>query len=324
MRALTGMSALIAISFLTCSTFAQARKRIAIVPADRIVRSTPYGYQAPEVQQRLSLETKVADALLAKLSGNASLEILDRSQTEALEQEQDNKLSDRFDATQAAKLGKLQGVNILIFIGINDFQATSSTGNTNAVVFTKTTTKGVVHLSATAKVISVETGAVLAAPSVLVDKNEVLSSSKSAPASVYSVPVQRGSLAAAQNPALLQLVDKAIAEAADGVATKIEPILAAPLAPAKHAGLPKVVGIDDGKVMINRGSTQGLKVGDLLKVTRIVDTGFKDPDTQQPILRKKTICSLSVSSVEDSISFGTCEGETPESGDVATPAGVNR
>ena len=94
------------------------------------------------------------------------------------------------------------------------------------------------------------------------------------------------------------------------------------MAAAKPAGQPKVVGMDEGKVMVNRGTSAGIKIGDKFQVIRMVDSGFKDPDSGQPIIRKKKICSLVLSEVEDSLSYGVCEGEVPQGGDLLTVEAV--
>jgi hypothetical protein len=120
------------------------------------------------------------------------------------------------------------------------------------------------------------------------------------------------------DPDLIKLRDTAITEAAQDLSTKLTGSLGA--APVR-VSVPKVVGIDSGKVMLNRGTTAGVKVGDIFQITRMADSGFKDPDTGQPIIRKKIICALTLTDVEDSISLGTCVGDLPVAGDLALTGG---
>jgi curli biogenesis system outer membrane secretion channel CsgG len=290
---------------------AQSRRRIAVLPEDRALS---HGYISQGDQQRLSLEAKIVDALVSKLASNPSLEVLDRTQTQTLEAEQDNKLSERFDPAQAAKLGKLQGVNVIVFVGVAGFQANASEEHKDYVLYSKTTVQGVVHLSVNTKAIAVDTGAVLSAPTATVEKNEIIHESKSSANRGYATIPSRD-VTSANSAALLQLVDKAVDESTAEISSKLAGSLTASVAISKPAGAPKVVGIDQGKVMINRGSTAGLKVGDKFQVIRMADSGFKDPDSGQPIIRKKKVCSLLLSDVDETLAYGSCEGDVPQAGD---------
>jgi hypothetical protein len=60
-------------------------------------------------------------------------------------------------------------------------------------------------------------------------------------------------------------------------------------------------------------------VGDRFSVIRRIDTGLKDPDTGQPVSRKKKICSITVTEVDDSMSTAKFDGEQPLAGDQAEP-----
>jgi curli biogenesis system outer membrane secretion channel CsgG len=302
-------------ALLICSLLnplqAQTRRRIAVLAADR---ASFRGYMNQADQQRLSLEAKLVDALVSKLASNPSFEVLDRSETQTLEGEQDNKLNDRFDPAQAAKLGKLQGVNVMIFVGVGGFQANASEEHKDLVLYTKTTVQGVVHLSVNTKAIAVDTGAVLSAPSA--EKNETfIHESKSAATRTYGAAIPPRDVTQANSAALSQLVDKAVDESTAEISSKLAGSLTASVSIPRPVGTPKVVGIDQGKVMVNRGSTGGLKVGDRFQVIRMADSGFKDPDSGQPIIRKKRICSLILSDVDESLAYGSCEGEVPQAGD---------
>jgi hypothetical protein len=78
---------------------------------------------------------------------------------------------------------------------------------------------------------------------------------------------------------------------------------------------PKFVGIEDGLVVINKGAHADIKVGDTFEIVRPTDTGMKDPDSGAAIIRRKKLCTLVISTLEDSISSGKCDGAVPQKGD---------
>jgi Curli production assembly/transport component CsgG len=214
--------------------------------------------------------------------------VLDRSQTQVLEAEQDNKLNERFDPSQAVKLGKLQGVDTIIFVRVESFDVSAPEKNVDKFLYNEVTVDGIVHLNVSAKAIAVDTGSVLIAPAASIEKNEIIRKYKELTDRQHPVAPtrdQQESNASIKRAALVKLLDTAIDESSKDLTTKLTAALTAttarPVAPAK------VVGIDAGKVMINRGSSNGFKVGDKFQVIRMADSGFKDPDSGQPIIRKK-------------------------------------
>lgn len=302
-------TALLCLVLVPQIVIAQTRTKIAVLSAQN---GPATGYVSPADQLRMNVAAKEVDAIVSKLAGNPNLEVLDRTQIQALEAEQDNKLNDRFDATQAPKLGKLLGANVLVYVSVEGFDANVSQESKDQFVYIKTTVTGKVHLSVHATAIAVDTAAVLSAPSSNVDLTQVLSESKSQKANGF-IPQARGNLNA-DHPEILQLVEKAINQAATELASNLS-ALSSNSAPARPAAVPKVAGIDQGKVMVNRGTTSGLGIGQKYEVIRMVDSGFKDPDTGQEIIKKKKICELTLTDVDDSLTYGTCLGDIPQSGD---------
>jgi hypothetical protein len=112
-------------------------------------------------------------------------------------------------------------------------------------------------------------------------------------------------------------VDDVTTQLSQKVSSSIASLQVSPAAPI----IPKFVGIEDGLVVINKGHNAGIKVGDRFAIVRPTDTGLQDPDTNQPIIRKKKLCTMTVTVVEDTISSGTCDGSTPpQKGDEIQPA----
>jgi hypothetical protein len=163
----------------------------------------------------------------------------------------------------------------------------------------------------------VDTGNILQAPSVESHQNTVLGQS-----TVYGDPrnpIGGSKTNEGKAGGLQKLVDAAVHDVSVQLAAKIR---AASLTMPAVVVIPKFVGIQDGLVVVNKGQGAGIKGGDRYEVSRQSDTGMKDPDSGAPILRKKKICTLTITEVEDNISSGKCEGaDTPQTGDVFSPIG---
>lgn len=114
--------------------------------------------------------------------------------------------------------------------------------------------------------------------------------------------------------------DKAVDDVTIQLSQKVSSSIASLQASPTSVSIPKFVGIEDGLVVINKGHKTGIKVGDRFSIVRPTDTGLQDPDTNQPIVRKKKLCTMTVTVVEDTISSGTCDGSTPpQKGDEIQP-----
>jgi hypothetical protein len=275
------------------------------------------GYFSPNDQAALKadIEEKVVDSMVSSLSMDQGLVLLDRQKIQEVLQEQNNKVDERFDASSGVKLGKLLGADVLIFVRVESYAVTSTQQSSNKFAYIELSTVGDVNLAVTAKALGVETESVISAPTSTITKHEILRKSKQMASTPVMPRMNQGNQV---DPDLIKLRDTAITEAAQDLSTKLTGSLGA--APVRVT-VPKVVGIDSGKVMLNRGTNAGVKIGDVFQITRMADSGFKDPDTGQPIIRKKVICALTLTDVEDSIALGTCAGDLPVAGDLALTGG---
>lgn len=287
---------------------AQARKRIAILSFDdRSVQT-----------QSMGIGQRVTDELISTLAGTGSFEIIDREYLRKILAEQTQGYGDRFSADGAAKLGKLANADILILGQIDAFSANVTTENQTSMLGSKVVQNGVVSLRGTARVIQVETGTIILAPSVSSEQKAVLGqSSNTSGAMVRGFSIPGSSKAQNNQTSLPKLVDLAVHDIATQLSAKISTsTIGMQAAPAP----PKFVGIEDGMIVVNKGQKAGIKVGDKFSVVRPTDTGMKDPDTGQAIIRKKKQCVLTITVVEDTISSGKCDGDgVPQAGDEFAP-----
>ena len=299
---------LLVFTAVTTYSNAQGKKRVAILGFDdRTVRTQNY-----QIGQR------VTDQIISQLAGSGNYEIIDREYVQRIEQEQSQSYSGRFDTAGAAKIGKLANANLLIIGQIDDFSASVSMESKQGFLGAKSTQNGEVDLRVTARIIQVDTATILQAPSVHSEQKGILGQSTNygqsgligMAASAHAAPVNTSSID--------KLIDQAVNDATTQLAAKIS---STALAIPATVVIPKFVGIEDGFVIVNKGQGAGLKIGDRFEVSRLTDTGMKDPDSGQAIVHKKKLCLFTISAVEDSISSGKCDGaDAPQAGDIFTPA----
>jgi len=299
------------------SAHAQAKKRIAILPFDDHLAGTA----------NLSIGEKVADGLISKLADSGVYEIVDRQYLDNVMREQNLKLGERFDAAGAAKIGKLANVDVLIIGQVNAFHADAATETANGMFSNKTSVNGEIELKVTARMISVETASILAAPTASSEMKKVLSQKTDIMPSVdgRNSFSSKSSGTGNVNTALLKLLDKSVDDVSADLGKQIDGSVAKiPATSARAAtavGKPaKVVGMQGELALINRGTAAGIKVGSQFAVVRPVDSGMKDPDTGQPVIRNKKICNITITEVDDAVSAGKVDGEKPLAGDEAKPA----
>ncbi len=310
----------VVLTALAVSLFGQqAKKKVAVYVFDD---STVARRSAKQTGEDQSIGQKVADAIVGKLAESGVYQVVDRQELQRLTVEQNYKKDGRFNAADAVKAGKLANVDAIISGTVNAFSANTSQKSSGNFVSKKMQTIGTVTLKVTARVISVETGSILAAPSAVGDRTEVLAEQTSS--ELVQGVGSKSSLGNLDN-AINALVDKAIEASA---ASLTESIVAksASINSANSSGVVavnqfKVVGVSEGQTFLNKGKNAGLKIGAALQIYRVVSTGLTDPDSGKPITKRKGICLLTLTEVEDTSASGTCKGEVAQAADVAEVPG---
>jgi curli biogenesis system outer membrane secretion channel CsgG len=271
-------------------------------------------------------EQNIADQLITLLVESGKVEVVDRAQMAQIFNEQNmqnnlyyNPQQPRFSTESAVYLGKLLGVPALVFVRVDAYsrgqQPPVNSGK-------KHTISGNIVLKATAQIVNVETGSILASPTAAFERERVLSewTDGHRAFSIGPVPVPQGKGTQGADPqlALRKLTDEALNSIEQDLAEKVaNAILGAQNLSARAQKMPKVAGVQQGMTFINEGSTSGVKVGDTFQIIRVVESGMVDPDTQKPILRKKQVCLLTISELEDSLASGKCTGDIAQNGDQA-------
>jgi len=263
---------------------------------------------------RMNISEKAADALLSKLAETGKFIVVERESLAALQTEKNLKFDADFNPANAPKSGMLAVCDFLVTGQIDEFNANENSVESGNYISKKSQIEGTTSLKLTVRVTSTETGQIIASPSVRVEKSGVLGKSSS---STLVGNVGSRTSTSDINSALLKLVDSEIEDISTQLAAKIAAsYIAGGGATAAAPVLPKFVGIEDGLTVINKGSTSGIKVGDSFDVVRPTVTDLVDPDNpSQHIIRRKKVCTVVISSVEETISEGSCAGGTPQKGD---------
>ena len=286
----------------------QAARRIAIMEANGPAARANGGFAMAE--------SVLTDALTAKLAGRPGLTLIDRASIDKILKEQNFQNSDRSSPDTAAKIGKLLGVGQIVLVQVVDGSYTQH----NNVSGGTTQTIGSVSLRANARIIDVETAAILGEPTAgYQDSVQVAKTTHSQGFQFGAMRVPPKTTTEGGDPKVIQ--DNEWAKATESVTAELAGKLTSSLenAPGPAAAPALVAGIANGAVYINAGSNAGVKAGDRYQVTRSVSVGLTDPTTGQPMLQKQSICVLTIANVNDNNSSGNCEGGLPQFKDVATP-----
>lgn len=274
-------------------------------------------------------EQSIADQLITLLVQGGSVEVVDRDRMAQILAEQNmqnnlyyNPQQPRFSTESAVYLGKLLGVPAVVFVRVDAWSGGQRQVNSGK----KHTIYGNLVLKATAQIVNVETGSILASPTASFDQERVLSewTDGHRPFAIGPIPVPQGKGTQGADPQVTsrKLNEEGFNSVEHELAAKVaNAIGGAQNLSARAQRVPKVAGVQDGMTFVNEGSHDGLKVGDTFQIIRMIDSGMQDPDTRKPILRKKQVCLLTISEVEDSLAFGRCTGDLAQPGDQAMAEG---
>jgi hypothetical protein len=282
---------------------AQTPRRIAFLPAN---------------SKFADLENRLSDGLIGKFAGRPNVAVIDRQSIEKIIKEQNFQNSDRSSPDTAARIGKIAGVAQIIMVQVDAASYTTQNQKNDSTI----TAIGTVILQAHARMLDIETAAILGQPSSSFEDHATIATvTQHAP--VVFGPIRKPASQTVQgdDPKVVETneVTKAIDSVSADLAAKLSGTLSS--APGPKAAPALVAGIANGSVYIDEGSTAGVKVGDRFRIIRNVNIGLNDPKTGQPMTKKTEVCELTITSVDEGNSSGNCKGGIPQSKDVAEPVG---
>jgi len=304
---------------LTASAAAMAdqRKRVAVLNFDY---GTVQSSVAAIFGTNQDVGKGIADVLVQKLVADEKFSVIERNALEKILADQNFSNSDRVDATTAAKIGRLLGVDAIVMGTVTQFgrddKSTTLGGvgvATSLIVnrfglggVQKRQSKAVVTL--TARLVDTSTGEILVAVTGNGESTRSGTSLISAGGSGSGTGAGVYDMTSANfaNTILGEAVHRAVnslAEHLDAGATSL------PTRKVEVSGL--VADVNGNTLILNIGTQAGVKVGDALEIQRPIRT-IKDPATGKVI---KTLAdkvgTVTVMEADDQSATATFNGTLP-------------
>jgi curli biogenesis system outer membrane secretion channel CsgG len=300
----------------------QTRKRVAVMDFD-------YGTVKTSVHQLFGADQDIGkgitDMLVDRLVNDGTYSVIERKQLDKIIAEQNFSNSDRADASTAAKIARILGVDAIIIGSITQFGNDNSTTKVGAGLGAlgrfgiggaeKKDSKAVVQI--TARMVDTSTAEILVSAQGKGDserKGVGLLGAGGNGSGVGGAGLDMKS-SGFQGTIIGEATNKAVTD----VAAQLE---------AKAANLPTVAVVIDGLVadadpsgtlILNVGSKNGLKVGDTLNVKRKVRE-VRDPDSGKVIRSiEDPVGTVTITQVDSTSAVGKFSGAgKPQVKDVVT------
>ncbi len=307
--------AVVLVSAGSAQDSAPAKKRVAVMDFDY---ATVQSGVAAIFGTNVDVGKGVADILVNNLVKSGKYSVIERKALDKILAEQNFSNSDRADATSAAKLARILGVDAMVIGSITQFGRDDKSTNVGGGGFggfgrrlglggvSKREAKAVVGINA--RVISTETAEILA---VAEGKGE----SKRAGTSLIGAGggaggAGGGAFDMSSSNFADTILGEAVHQAVGSVSKQLdENASKLPTHTVKVEGL--VADAAGGTLILNVGSKAGVKVGDQLDVRRVTRE-VKDPATGR-ILRRITekVGTVTITESDEASAVGTYSGDKP-------------
>ncbi len=241
-----------------------------------------------------------SNTMVTRMSSAGSYDVVERDRMKSIIEEQNLGQDERFRQDKVTKIGQLLGADYVLFGYLTNFVRKKS----NKLLYSEYSAV----IGFTVRLVDVASGTV----SKTAEVNYTSKDSKK----MYG---QEGQAFNPNDPDFLQsLFGKAITESINEAVLKLSGSSpsyettstvttgerkltgSGPAPPADGRLRGAIAAIDGNIVIINRGQSQGVKVGDVFEVTR---GGITDPETGR-ILRPKVIAEIKVTSIEEASADG--------------------
>jgi curli biogenesis system outer membrane secretion channel CsgG len=268
----------------------------------------------------------ISDILIDRLVNDGTYRMVERNQIDKIINEQNFSNSNRADPSTAAKIGRILGVDEVIVGDITEFGRDDQSKNVGGMLGKwgsgyglggVGTHKAKAVVAVTARLINTSTGEILASAT---GKGESQRSGTNllgggAGSGGYGAGGAGMDSSNFAQTIIGEATTQAVTQLAQGLIADSEKIPVA--APAPISAL--IADASTPDVIINVGSSAGLKVGDKLLVKRVIRV-VKDPVTGKPLRSiEDTIGQLTVTSVDSGSAVGTFSGPgKPKIGDMIT------
>ena len=312
---------LLVLSLLSCTAFAQDKKRVAVLDFD-------YGTVRTAVQAYFGTDQDVGKGisllLEQKLVQDGKYSVVDRNTMDKILKEQNFSNSDRVDPSSAAKIGHILGVSAIIVGSVTQFGRDDKhigvggggygLGRFGIGGVGKKNSKAVVNV--TAKLVDVNTAEILAVATGTGESKRsgfTLGGGGGGWSGGGGGAVDMGSSNFA-NTILGEAVNAAVANLGQQLDEKAASL---PTVKVTYSGV--VAYVSGSTVVLNVGSKVGVKVGDQVNISRKVGE-IKDP-TSGAVIKTMTSALGTATVTEVDALSATCTftgSGTPKIGDLAT------
>lgn len=294
---------------------AQEKKRVAVFDFDYATVQDAVG---SVFGTNVDIGKGISDLVVEDLVKSGVYSVIERKALEKVLAEQNFSNSDRADPAAAAKLGKLLGVDAIIIGSITQFGRDDKTTNLGGGALggitgrfgiggiSKRESKAVVGLSA--RVVNTDTAEIL---TVAGGKGESTRSGTSLLGSGGSSGGAGGAGYDMSSSNFAQtILGEAVHQAVDSLSRELDQNASrVPSKEVKVEGL--VADVTGGTLILNVGTSAGVKVGDRLQIRRPVRE-VKDPATGKVLRRiEDTIGEVVITEADESSSVGTFTGSSP-------------
>jgi len=306
---------------------AQPKKRVAVLNFDY---ATVQSGVAALFGSNQDVGKGIADLMVDKLVQDGTYSVIERKQLDKILAEQNFSNSDRADASSAAKIGRVLGVNAIIVGSITQFGRDDKktdigggalggvTGRFGLGGVRKTKSTAVVQI--TARMIDTNTAEIMASVTA---KNEA---SREGTGIIGSGGSYAGMAAGALDMKASNFADTILGEATTKTVADLARQLESKAGSLPAAATPSIDGLvadaaPDGTLILNVGSKSGLKVGDTLAVKH-PGREIRDPATGKVLRRiEDNLGTVTITQVEESSSVGkyTGTGKVAVGDNVSTP-----
>lgn len=287
----------------------QTKKRIAVL--DFEFAST--GLTGLGLYGEVGPAKGVSDLLTNRLAQTGRFTLVERSRINQILAEQNLGASGRIDPSTAAQIGRLLGADAVIIGSITQFNLERSGSDVNVGFFgiSVDNRRQKANVQLTARIVNTTTGEILAAT-----EGRGSAEKKTGGASVLGTGAS--SFGEAADPLLSAAAEQAVNELVEGI-VRLEPTLAA-LAPVLPNVVAVVADVSAGRVILNKGSRDGLRPGMFFSIERVLKE-IKDPTTGRTLrLDTQPIGRVQITEVDDVSAVGrVLSGQGLKVGDRAKP-----
>jgi curli biogenesis system outer membrane secretion channel CsgG len=282
---------------------ASARRRVAVLYFDY---ATVHGYVSGIMGSDVDIGKGVATMLVSELVRNGTYTVMERAQVDRILNEQNFQQGGRADASSAAKLGRLLGVDAIIIGSVTQFEHESK----DITLGFRRESKAKVGIDA--RIVQIGTGEILAVASGNGEAQRSkmnLDNNGDPGGAVYRH---------AQDMWSSNLASAILGEATRAAVANLVPTLAAaaPRIPETVVVVSALVAdVSGSELIINVGTSGGVKVGAEYAVLR-PGREIKDPATGNVLRRTTTpLGTIKITSAVETSATGTMIGNSAQVGD---------